>query len=319
MTISKSIRGGLRAALMGTAAIGLVASLGVLPIGSGLTGTAYAQNQSGSGQGGGHQGGSGQGGGGQGGGGLGGGSGVTHGSGQRGDGTSTAPSGSGSGQTVTQGHYGQGGSTGEETGDEGTSEDKKGPNFGGGDDSRKPVPGTTGGRPVWAKEGIPEVELGRLSVARAPANVLNHAFTEVTTNWATTGTTVMTLTAAGQPTLTMTVAQLYSLPATEFARIVQTYYSTILRVDSPLENLSLLKDVRTTGATALTGVTPVSAIDLAAIFLGSASDKTIPVSVDTVTAVNTILQLPALTTAQTAELAAKAEAVRVAIDAGHGA
>ena len=83
--------------------------------------------------------------------------------------------------------------------------------------------GTTGGRPVWAKEGIPEVELGRLSVAQAPASVLKHAFDEVTANWSTIGPTVMTLTAEGQPTLTMTVAQLYSLPADQFAHIVQTW------------------------------------------------------------------------------------------------
>ena len=224
----------------------------------------------------------------------------------------------GSGQAVGRGHYGQGGSTGEELSDEGTSDDKKGPRFGGGENARKPGEGTTGGRPVWAKEGIPEVELGRLSVARAPASVLNHAFSEVTTNWSTTGPTVMTLTAEGQPTLTMTVAQLYSLPADQFAHIVQTYYDSIVRIDSPLENLSLLKDVRTNNTTALTGVTPASTTDLAAIFLGSASDKTIPVSADTVTAINTILQLPALTPEQTADLAAKAEAVREAISIGHG-
>ena len=67
-----------------------------------------------------------------------------------------------------------------------------------------------------------------------------------------------------------------------------------------------------------TGVTPASTTDLAAIFLGSASDKTIAVTAETVTAINTILQLPALTPEQTADLAAKAEAVREAISIGHG-
>jgi len=35
-----------------------------------------------------------------------------------------------------------------------------------------------GGRPVWAQEGIPEVELGRLNMARAPAHVLMRALDE---------------------------------------------------------------------------------------------------------------------------------------------
>lgn len=299
MTI-KTMNTGIRRLLIGSAVLGAAAVI-VPPPSIGNFGSAYAQDQvihgQGSGQGSGRQGGQ-----------------SGHGSGSG----STQQGGSGQGGGVTRGHYGQGGSTGEGTGDEGTSEDKKGPNYGGGENTRKPEPGTTGGRPVWAKEGIPEVELGRLSVARAPASVLQHAFTEVTANWvATTGSTVMTLTAEGQPTLTMTVAQLYSLPATEFARIVQTYYDTIVRIDSPLENLSLLKDVRTNSATVLSNVTPASPIDLAAIFLGSASDKTIPVTADTVTAINTILQLPPLTPEQTADLAAKAEAVRLAIETGH--
>jgi hypothetical protein len=318
MTISKAPARALRRILLGSAALGLALWMPQTPWSpAGLTDAAYAQaqGQGGGGSGGGHPGGS------SGSGGAGG----QHGGGAStsGGGSSHAPGASGQGMgrggaTSTQGHYGQGGSTGTETGEEGTSTDKKGPRFGGGEDTRKPEPGTTGGRPVWAKEGIPEVELGRLSVARAPEHVLDHAFTEVVSNWTTTGTTVMTLTADGQPTLTMTVAQLYSLPAIEFARIVQTYYASIVRIDSPLENLSLLKNLAITNTTALSGVTPASKDDLVAIFLGSASDKTIPVSADTVTAINTILGLPPLTDAQTADIAVKAEAVRAAIDTGHG-
>lgn len=321
MLTPASTRTSNRATLLASAALGLVVAYAFAPdmsIGGGTA--AYAQSDQGHGAGR------------QGGGGSRGGQGAnapssTHGAGQSSQGASaptsaaspsSGSSNQGSGQAVSRGHYGQGGSTGEETNDGSTSEDKKGPRYGGSEDSRKPTAGTTGGRPVWAKEGIPEVELGRLSVARAPASVLQHAFDEVKTNWTATGSTVMTLTAVGQPTLTMTVAQLYSLPATEFARVVQTYYDSIVRIDSPLENLSLLKDVRTTNSTVLTGVTPSSPIDLAAIFLGSASDKTIPISNDTVTAINTILQLPPLTTAQTAEMAVKADAVRQAISTGHG-
>ena len=321
-------RANLRTILMGSVALAFAATVSVPLPGGVSAGKAYAQSGQGQGQGqgSGHRG-SGQAGHtGGGGSGTDRGSSADHGSGTAtGSGRSaTSPgaggpgdtAGSGSGSTATHGHFG--GSSGDESGDEGTTSDKKGPQYGGSPESRKPTAGVSGGRPVWAKEGIPEVELGRLSVARAPATVLQHAFTETTTNWATTGSTVMTLTAAGQPTLTMTVAQLYSLPADQFANVVKTYYATIVRIDSPLENLALLKDVRTTGTTVLTGVTPASSTDLAAIFLGSASDKTIPVSADTVTAINTILGLPALTAAQTAELAAKADAVREAISIGHG-
>ncbi|MCC7428892.1 MAG: hypothetical protein IT557_18520 [Alphaproteobacteria bacterium] len=196
--------------------------------------------------------------------------------------------------------------------------DSVGPRYGGGENSRRPPEGSRGGRPVWAQEGIPEVELGRLSVARSPSHVIDHAFTEVLSNWTTLGSTVLTLTATGQPMLTMTVAQLCSLPAEQFANIVRTYYESIQRIDSPLENLALLRDIRVDNATQLTGVTPATQLDLAAIFLGSASDKNLTISSGTVVAINTILGLPTLTTQQIADFAAQAEAVRLAILAGHG-
>ena len=295
MTTKLSSRSGLRRLLLGSAALSLAVMAPGLSWHPGqLFGAAYAQSESG--QGGGNMG--------------------THGSGHA-PGTSGQSMGQG-GSTGMRGHYGQGGSTGTETGEEGTSSDKKGPRFGGGENSRKPSEGTTGGRPGWAKEGIPEVELGRLSVARSPAHVLDHAFSEAVSNWTSMGSTVMVLSAEGQETLTMTVAQLYSLPASEFSYIVQTYYPSIVRIDSPLENLSLLKSFALTGATPLAGTTPASRDDFIAIFLGSASDKTIPISADTVTAVNTILGLPALTPEQTADIAAKAEEVRLAILSGHG-
>ncbi len=295
MKAEKLIKAGLHKALLGTVAL----SVGVAtPLLSGgrisLVSVAHAQTQSGGG----------------------GGSMGANGSGHA-PGTSGQSMGQG-GSTGMNGHYGQGGSTGTETGDEGTSPDKQGPRYGGGENSRQPAAGTSGGRPAWAKEGIPSVELGRLSVARAPAHVLDHAFSETVTNWATMGTTVMELTADGQETLTMTVAQFYSLPADQFAYIVKTYYSSIVRIDSPLENLSLLKSFALTNVSPLTGVTPASRDDMIAIYLGSASDKTIPITVDTVTAVNTILGLPALTPEETADIQAKAEDVRLAILSGHG-
>lgn len=249
----------------------------------------------------------------------------THGGGggKYGSGTEHAPGSSGQsmgqgGSTGTRGHYGQGGSTGTETGEEGTSTDKKGPRYGGSAESRQPGESTQGGRPVWAKEGIPEVELGRLSVARSPASVLQHAYDETITNWSTLGTTVLTLKNPDGTTYTLTVAQLYSLPAAQFAQVVELNYDVVSRIDSPLENLALLKDVAADGTTNLTGVTPSSTNDLAAIFLGSASDKELPVTADTVIAVYTLLGLPAPTAEQAATVATSADYVRLAILSGHG-
>ena len=78
-------------------------------------------------------------------------------------------------------------------------------------------------------------------------------------------------------------------------------------MNSPLQNLGLFRDIRTNGTTQLPGVTPASTLDLTAIFLGTASDKTMPISTDTVTALNAIMGLPALSEADVATLAAKAE------------
>lgn len=294
MNTNKQLRTSLRMALMGTVALSVgIATPFLSGNGSYLMSEAHAQMQGG---GGGNMG--------------------ANGSGHA-PGTSGQSMGHG-GSSGTHGHYGQGGSTGTETGDEGTSTDKQVPRYGGSESNQKPAAGTTGGRPAWAKEGIPEVELGRLSVARSPEHVLDHAFSEAVSNWSTMGTTVMVLSAEGQETLTMTVAQLYSLSATEFSYIVKTYYSSIVRIDSPLENLSLLKSYVLTDASPLSGVSPAGQDDMVAIYLGSASDKTIPITADTVTAINTILGLPSLTPEQTADIAVKAEDVRLAILSGHG-
>ncbi|MDE2333826.1 MAG: hypothetical protein KGK10_04755 [Rhodospirillales bacterium] len=275
----------LRPVLLGSAALALVLGMPLAPSGaSGFVSSAWAQTQ--------------------------GGSGTTH-----APGTSGQSMGQG-GSTVIRGHHGQGGSTGTESGTEGTSSDRKGPRYGGGTNTRQPVPGTTGGRPVWAKEGIPAVELGRLSVARAPASVLGHALTETLANWSTMGTTTMTLVIDGV-TKTITVAELYSYPASKFSEILVANYALILRIDSPLENLALLQNYATTGVSPLSNVSPATKVDLMGIFLGSASDKTIPISTDTVIAMNTILGLN-LTPAEIASVAVAAEEVRAAILSGHG-
>lgn len=260
--------------IVGASALALMVAPGVIGQLTGShfnTGSALAQQGQGQGQG--HQGGGGQGAGGSG--------------GTGGHGGSMSGSGSGSS-----------GGASSESGQRGPSADSdaKGPKYQGGQGDV-----SHGGKPVWAQEGIPEVELGRLSVARSPARVIDKALAEALANF--------------DPSLS---ASLYSMTAEQFAAYVQANYATVTRIDSPLENLGLYKDILADGATQLNGVTPASSIDLAAIFLGSASDKTIPVTTDTVIAVTTILKLPTLTDAQVASLAAKAEAVRLAILAGHG-
>jgi hypothetical protein len=95
-----------------------------------------------------------------------------------------------------------------------------------------------GGPPVWAREGIPEVELGRLNVARAPRHVLDKALGEAQA----------------------------SLAAGESPH-------------SPLQSLALYRELILTN--------PAEA----AKYLGQASDKRMPISADSVTALNAILGL----------------------------
>jgi len=54
-----------------------------------------------------------------------------------------------------------------------------------------------------------------------------------------------------------------------------------------------------------------------AVFLGVASDKTVPITTETVIAVTTILGYP-ITGDDAEDLAKDAEAVRIAVLAGHG-
>ncbi len=159
--------------------------------------------------------------------------------------------------------------------------------------------GTQGSRPAWAQEGLPDVELGRLNVARSPGHVLDRALSEVLKN-TTTGTLLID-------------TNWYSMKAEDAVIYLQTH-PDLIRVDSPLENLALFRELLTEGQTRLPGVSPASTTDLAAIFLGSASDKTIPISTDTVKAVDIIL---GITITNEDALAIKADAVRSAIQEVH--
>ena len=156
-----------------------------------------------------------------------------------------------------------------------------------------------GGKP-WAREGIPDVELGRLNVARAPAHVLARAEQEALA------------------TQSADIAALYNLSADQAAALLQTRFAEVERFDSPLQNLALYKDIMTFGTTQLAGVEAASQLDLAAIFLGSAADKNVSITADTVSAVNRILGLMEMEAADRATLAQKANLVREGILAGHG-
>mgnify|MGYP004147705655 CR=1 FL=1 len=233
-----------------------------------------AQAQQGSGQGGGGHGGGGQGGGGQGGGGQGGGGGGH-------DGGSSGGSGGSQGANKGGGHS---------TSAEPTDSDGRGPQYGKPDGSR--------GKPVWAAEGIPEVELGRLNVIRAPGNILDSARAEL----------VKTFDADGITYYNMTAEALADLLRSDWDNV------TAVMIDSPLENLAVFRDA-VNGVSVLPGVTVD--IDLMAITLGMASDKNVPISDNTVIAVITILGGdPA--DFNVSALADKAEDIRAAALAGHG-
>jgi hypothetical protein len=161
-----------------------------------------------------------------------------------------------------------------------------------------------GRRPVWAQEGIPEVELGRLNVSRAPSRVLARAEDEALATYLSE------------------MSVLYNLSADDAANLLESNFRGVSRYDSPVQNLALYKDVMIFGKTELNDIdpnlTPSSQLDLAAIFLGSASDKTMPISENTVTALNRILGLVELSPEDRNLLATKAETVRQSILIGHG-
>lgn len=161
---------------------------------------------------------------------------------------------------------------------------KKGPSYKGGGTDR------TRGKPAWAQEGIPEVELGRLNVARAPGAVMDKQLLEALAS-------LKTLVSADGTSL-------YEVG--DLATAIGMIAADALRVDSPLANLALLKDflsdgvvdgnyVTTDGTTNMVFDPAMSDAEFAALLLGSASDKLVEVKTDTVTAIETILgvQFPA--------------------------
>ena len=111
-------------------------------------------------------------------------------------------------------------------------------------------------RPVWAGGAVPEdLELGRLNVARAPASTRLHALEEV-----------------------------YSSNLDKDGDGVVDADADLDLVHSPMANLALYEQALKEGAWTL---------EQAALFLGRAADKTIPISIETVEAVNLILGIAA--------------------------
>ena len=196
----------------------------------------------------------------------------------------------GGGHGGSGGQGGQGGA-GKGQGGPGADSEGKGPQAG---------QGTSGsrGKPAWASEGIPEVELGRLNVARSPSHVLQRAYDEAIKS------------------LSPEMIAFYNLSLDKVIDQLSLNWDNITIIDSPLQNLALLKEVLN-DPTALSslGITN-NTTTLEAIFIGLASDKTVPVSVDTVTALTTILGTPVTGTAAE-QLAEEAESVRIAALAGH--
>jgi len=123
---------------------------------------------------------------------------------------------------------------------------------------------TINGVPVYSAE----VDLGRLSVARAPDKVLQHSLDEALAKLTTSGA-VIALDAAGRLTVNGTA------------------------IDSPLENLALYDTYMKTGT--LPGVTLPANFNPAAL-LAAAADKTGNISVDTVVYMDSILGINSGTT-----------------------
>jgi hypothetical protein len=195
------------------------------------------------------------------------------------------------------GGHGGGGSGGHD-GDSGGS-GSGGYQYGGGGSGQGSGGQQAGGGPVWSKEGIPEVELGRLNVIRSPDRVLERALAEALAS------------------LNGDMVAFYSLPFDTIIMKLSTEFGSVSFIDSPLQNLALFDDLLG-GSSVLASVgISNSTTDLLAVFLGTASDKEIPISAATVEAVTKILGYD-LNDAQLATLAQKAETVRIAILAGHG-
>ena len=133
------------------------------------------------------------------------------------------------------------------------------------------------GEPIFMVDGeipedkldlVQEVEFSRLSVARSPDSVMEHALEEVLAKF------------EPDPDGTPVTVELDGA-----GRLVIDGAT----IDSPLENLALYQELMTTPADQWSEVVPLpDDFDVAALF-GAASDKTTEITIDTVIYMNTIL------------------------------
>lgn len=195
------------------------------------------------------------------------------------------------------------------SGDPGEDE-SQGPMHRGGEGSHRPEGGKQG-RPGWAQEGLPTSELGRLSMSRAPQQVLDRQLNEALASYELAPADMAAF--YNQP-LAAIVAELSSSDT----------YLTAARLDSPGQNLALLQELMADGHTQLAGVTSENTGDLTrlgAVFLGTASDKSMAVTTAVAESVLIILGVrdSAATLGVNVEsLAQQADEVRAAIASGHG-
>lgn len=222
---------------------------------------------------------------------------------QDGGGAGQGQGGPGGNDSAGQGNSGGNDNAGQGSGGSGQGQggpsddsDAQGPNAG------QPSGEDRGGKPAWAQEGIPVVDLGRLSVIRSPDQVLDQALAEVIT------------------TFNPDLVPLYEMNADAFGDYVLAHWSDegFAIIDSPLQNLALLEELWQEGDTSLPGVDPASNLELAAILIGTASDKTLPVSYDTVLALAIIVGADDLSQSDIQYIATEAEAVRVDVATAHG-
>ena len=195
--------------------------------------------------------------------------------------------GRGSGRSGGSGHE-QGGSGHEQGGSRGQGQGGA-PHGGEGE--------SAGGRRPWSAEGLPEVELGRLNVARSPGQVFDRAYDEAV---------------AQLPAM----SAFYSLPLSGMVAELRNNWGNFAIIDSPLQNLALFRD-------ALDGQLSLSSYGitndrttLMSVFVGVASDKTIPVTTETVQALSIIMGMP-ISRSEASAIATGAEAIRQAVVLGH--
>lgn len=140
-----------------------------------------------------------------------------------------------------------------------------------------------------------------MNVARSPSHVLDRAYNEALASF------------------TQDKVAFYNMSIEEAASALRTDFSNVAMIDSPLQNLALLRDIFENGNSVLNKLDQVENDNgtLAAIFLGTASDKGIQIRPESAYAIGIILGYK-LTEAQATALAKDAETIRAAIAAGHG-